>query len=142
MDKKIYELLKDTHRYLEIELDYSSYDEAAEELADRIHEVLKEHKPKGTLEYYSNNSGGYDWLSILDWHALEDAGWNVASDRRHATIETDDPVSKVKEFEQLTGEDAGAIGCTCCGPPHNFSYEDSEGNTSYLEREIRTDWSF
>jgi hypothetical protein len=26
----------------------------------------------------------------------------------------------IKEFEKITGQDANAIGCLCCGPPHNF----------------------
>ena len=32
----------------------------------------------GYVEYASNNSGGYWWLSDDDWRALEKAGWIVA----------------------------------------------------------------
>lgn len=80
------------------------------------------------IEYYSNNSGGYDWLGEREWQALRDAGWRVtgwdddtaAARPRYArkAFATED--AAIAEFEALTGQDAYAIGCTCCGRPHEF----------------------
>lgn len=103
-----------------------------------------------TIEYSSNNSGGSWWLSDEDWKALEAAGWDVEwKDGRwlgalatRASKETSDPQEAVREFERVTGQNAGDIGCTCCGPPHNFTFEDDEGNYSYPEREVSSSLSF
>lgn len=78
------------------------------------------------VEYYSNNSGGYDWLDAGQWDALRAAGWTVRGfDRKDtrmkyavkafATLD-----AAVEEWTALTGENPYAIGCTCCGRPHEF----------------------
>ena len=88
------------------------------------------------LEYSSNNSGGSFWLSIDDWKVLEDNGWDIdeskmfGEDFYMASKEFDTPKEGIEEFERLTLQDAGATGCTCCGPPHEFSWEDEDGNQS------------
>lgn len=89
------------------------------------------------VEYSSNNSGGNWWLSDEDWKNLESAGWvvnwfseglspYVKSDRFLGALATgatreglslDDAVA---EFERVTGQDAYAGGCPCCGEPHFF----------------------
>lgn len=80
------------------------------------------------IEYYSNNSGGFDWLSDAQWAALRAAGWHVRGfDHDDATAR---PKYAVKafvneeaaraEFEALTGEDSWERGCPCCGMPHEF----------------------
>jgi hypothetical protein len=39
----------------------------------------------------------------------------------------------VEEWERITGQDAGAVGCTCCGPPHAFEWTDDEtGEMDYI----------
>lgn len=108
----------------------------------------------GTIEYSSNNSGGSWWLTDENWKALEAAGWKVDwvadrdpdkpsilapdSDGRwlgalamRATKETDDPEAAISEWEQITGEDSTAEGCNCCGNPHDFTFDDGEGNRRY-----------
>jgi hypothetical protein len=37
----------------------------------------------------------------------------------------------VDEFERVTGQDASAEGCNCCGPPHSFEWHDDDGTTKY-----------
>ena len=84
------------------------------------------------VEYSSNNSGGGWWLTDDDWKTLEAAGWEVnwvATDtgrwldalatsaiRREVTMR-----EAVEEFQRLTEQDVTEEGCTCCGPPHNFT---------------------
>lgn len=36
----------------------------------------------------------------------------------------------VAEFESITGQDASAEGCNCCGPPHSFEWHDDDGTTA------------
>lgn len=83
-----------------------------------------------TVRYSSNNSGGSWWLSDEDWHALEYVGWHVEWRDRFlgalATAATREGLSfdeAVAEWERITGEDAEAEGCSCCGQPHYF-YEE------------------
>lgn len=104
----------------------------------------------GVIEYHSNNSGGSWWLSDEDWKALDEAGWQVdwyadraddsglvSGDRflgglaSSASKQTDDPNAALAEWERLTGQNAADLGCSCCGPPHSFTYEDG-GNSTYL----------
>ena len=57
---------------------------------------------------------------------------------------TDDPQAAVDEWERVTGQDASAEGCNCCGEPHSFSFTDDDGNTRYSGVEVtRTElrWS-
>ena len=105
----------------------------------------------GKLEYSSNNSGGGWWLKDEDWLALEEAGWTVEWYRdqtrwdgepygerfldalaTNASIETDDPQGAVDAWESIVGMSAYDQGCNCCGRPHNFSYEDDEGNIQLI----------
>lgn len=101
------------------------------------------------IKYYSNNSGGGDWLDKDQWRALEEAGWRlfgfndfIFNDGKYALDGKGLPKRKksqidknmkyafkrfnsideaIEEFERLTGEDADAEGCECCGQPHEFS---------------------
>lgn len=92
------------------------------------------------VTYSSNNSGGGWWLTDEDWHALEEAGWEVAwrkdmggytdEDGRWlgalATEATRDGLSyneAIREWESITRQCADDEGCPCCGQPHYF-YED------------------
>lgn len=85
------------------------------------------------VEYYSNNSGGYDWLDYKQWRALLKAGWKLkdfdgpvtarqlkSARPKYAVKQFPSVSDAVLEFEELTGEDANAEGCNCCGPPHTF----------------------
>ena len=89
-----------------------------------------------TVRYSSNNSGGVWWLSDEDWKNLEAAGWNVqwgefgvkgyrymGALAAEATLECTSIEDAVRSFEQVTGQDANAEGCSCCGRPHCFSAE-------------------
>jgi hypothetical protein len=89
----------------------------------------------GTLEYNPNNSGGSWWLEDEDWYALEKAGWTVewveggyvGALARGASIKTDFPEATIAEWEEITGQNAKALGCySCCGPPHSFTFEDGD----------------
>lgn len=80
------------------------------------------------IKYSSNNSGGGWWLTTDDWKRLEAGGWIVdwedepwlGAMATQATIECDSLEDAIKSFESITGQYASEIGCTCCGPPHNF----------------------
>lgn len=92
------------------------------------------------VKYDSNNSGGSWWLCDNDWFALGRAGWKVNwfhSDKdsmltvdkngywmgtlaTSATKEFNSIEEAKSEFEELTGQDSGADGCSCCGSPHSF----------------------
>ena len=97
------------------------------------------------VEYDSNNSGGGWWLKDEDWHNLEkagwiiewykdkkDTGWTYTDDRWLGALATGakkdspSPRDAILEFEKITGQDASAEGCNCCGPPHSFSWDDEE----------------
>lgn len=110
----------------------------------------------GTLTYSSNNSGGSWWLADDDWKNLEAAGWVVewftGTHARYAdaegrwlgalaagaTLETDDVEVAIEQFEIITGKDADAAGCNCCGQPHNFTFTDNKGETKYRYLETRS----
>lgn len=116
------------------------------------------------VKYDSNNSGGHWWLSDEDWDKLAAAGWNVHwnghGGRRpessysdplapvkdvgerwlgartgSAAKEFENPADAIAEFERVTGQDASAEGCNCCGPPHSFEYEDADGK-HYASAEV------
>lgn len=92
-----------------------------------------------TVTLDQNNSGGYFWLSDEQFDALLADGWYVAEDsgqwrlnsygKRAQNLKLDVPVEREDhavtiakiEFERITGEQADAIGCTCCGPPFDFN---------------------
>lgn len=96
------------------------------------------------VRYSSNNSGGSWWLADDQWKALEAAGWEVEWYKKGALMSRPDKDGKyrflgalasyaylecesieeaVESFERITGEDASASGCDCCGQPHYFSQE-------------------
>lgn len=91
---------------------------------------------KGWVEYSSNNSGGYWWLTDEDWKNLEKAGWEVdwEEGRRMRALATSAKRYGVSlrvamaEFEDVTGQSPFDQGCNCCGKPHEFYAYDSEGN--------------
>lgn len=78
------------------------------------------------ITYESNNSGGSWWLTDQDWKKLEEAGWEVewkdwlGAKATRATREGLSMEEAISEFERITGEDANAKGCDCCGRPHQF----------------------
>ena len=96
------------------------------------------------IEYDSNNSGGDWWLKDEDWYNLEKAGWKIdwykdekdilgkkrerwlGALARGAEKEFNTPKEAIIEFEKITGQDASAEGCNCCGPPHSFSWGDGD----------------
>ena len=49
----------------------------------------------------------------------------------NATIETDNPKRTIREWEDLVSQDSCATGCSCCGPPHDFSWRDEDGRYHY-----------
>lgn len=104
-----------------------------------------------TLTYRSNNSGGDWWLTDQHWRDLEKGGWTVrwiadevepifkaGRDGRWlgalaTTCEKAFPTPEdgIREWETITGQSAGAVGCNCCGNPHNFSWIDANGQQGY-----------
>jgi hypothetical protein len=97
-----------------------------------------------TVHYSSNNSGGSWWLTDQNWKDLEKAGWKVnwVKDDPEGTFRRADKDGRwlgalatsasrngltldeaIEEFESITGEDANAEGCPCCGSPH-YLYEE------------------
>ena len=84
------------------------------------------------VEYSSNNSGGSFWLDEKDWKALERAGWVRDTDHIYrATREGLTLREAIEEFESVTGQYSNALGCNCCGPPHNFTFEGDNGEYEY-----------
>jgi hypothetical protein len=101
------------------------------------------------VRYDSNNSGGGWWLKDADWFALEEAGWVIvwAKDRQGwngksladedgrwlgalATGAYRDGLPEelaIAEWEYVTGQNADAEGCPCCGRPHSFWEEEAVG---------------
>jgi len=87
------------------------------------------------INYHANNSGGGWWLKDEDWKHLEKAGWHVewiperslGALAKEASKEVNSIGDALKEFEQITGQDVSDEGCNCCGPPHNFNWENDDG---------------
>ena len=105
--------------------------------------------PMVKVSYDSNNSGGSWWLKDKDWFALEKVGWTVEwkKDQKGPIFGTD-PDGRwlgalatsayktfetlqegIDEWEDITGQCASDEGCECCGEPHNFSGETSDGKS-------------
>lgn len=100
------------------------------------------------VEYSSNNSGGYWWLTDQDWKNLEAAGWEVqwvkdqedgifrkAGEERWLgalatrAIRRDVSLRVAQaEFEDATGQYVDDTGCDCCGQPHYFSEYNDDGS--------------
>lgn len=91
------------------------------------------------ITYRSNNSGGDWWLKDEDWLRLEAAGWKVswAKDSEFlsgarkrdrwlgalavaASKEFGTREEAIEEWASVTGKDPHALGCECCGRPHEF----------------------
>lgn len=107
------------------------------------------------INYRSNNSGGSWWLKDDHWKALESAGWRVpwAKDQEdrmfmdedgirymgalavEAELECETPADAIRSFEKVTGMEASAEGCNCCGPPHSFNWTDAKGNYDFASGE-------
>lgn len=102
--------------------------------------------PKFEVQYSSNNSGGYFWVDAEYGKLMENAGWDVDYIQKDSTLYDEGEqvyharkifeaiaedvaiATAIAEFEYITGQDASAEGCPCCGPPHSFY--------TYLHREI------
>lgn len=39
-----------------------------------------------------------------------------------ASFKCETPEEAIRSFQEVTGQDPGAEGCNCCGPPHIFSW--------------------
>lgn len=66
-------------------------------------------------------SSGKDWMGALATSAAKEV---------NSIQEAEDALS---EFESVTGHNADSEGCSCCGPPHSFSYHDDKGKTHYFD---------
>lgn len=85
---------------------------------------------KNYVQYSHNNSGGVDWLTADDWKKLQEAGWilsdglgRIYSAKRIGLSLHD----AIVEWENVTGQDAAAEGCNCCGRPHDFTEYNENG---------------
>lgn len=99
------------------------------------------------VEYSSNNSGGDWWLTDMNWVDLEEAGWDVGW-FAHETGWNGKPYKDgrwlgalakgasregvslrvaIAEWEDVTGQAASSLGCSCCGTPHSFTLVDDDG---------------
>jgi len=90
------------------------------------------------LEYSSNNSGGSWWLTDDDWYAMEREGWiiewfddrfldSLAGGAYKIVASKEDATRAILKWEQITGQNAAAQGCSCCGRPHYFYlYDDND----------------
>jgi hypothetical protein len=108
------------------------------------------------VSYSSNNSGGYWWLDDDNWLALEKAGWNVDWMRdKEATLfhkpgeerwlgalaqsasrEGLSLRDAITEWEDVTHADSRALGCSCCGVPHSFTFLGDNGEHDYYSPEF------
>jgi len=96
------------------------------------------------VTYSSNNSGGSWWLTEADWKSLENMGWKVewfekdwlGAKARKASREGLALGPAIIEWESATGQDSAALGCSCCGVPHFFSFEGDNGETEYYSPEF------
>lgn len=98
-----------------------------------------------TTTYSSNNSGGSWWLSDDNWKSLEAAGWEVewfAEGNSYAKPGDDGRWlgalaarasrsgigfrEAIAEWEEVTGELANELGCSCCGTPHSFNSDEGD----------------
>jgi len=84
------------------------------------------------VDYSENNSGGSWWLLRESYDALVAAGWTRGRAAYDGTTRGASKVffavsedaaydAAVAEWTALTGGNATATGCECCGSPHYFS---------------------
>ena len=83
----------------------------------------------GEISFSENNSGGSYWLSESDYAALEAAGWQRSvNGLRSLTKRVSSLAEGVAEWELLTGQSAGSVGCPCCGVPFSFDFDGDDGS--------------
>lgn len=80
----------------------------------------------------SHHHGFTDPLVPAAWNGEE---W-LGTPAKSAAKECDDPQAAVSEWAEVTGKDASAEGCNCCGAPHSFEYTDAKGETHYTSVEV------
>jgi hypothetical protein len=93
-----------------------------------------QHKPR-TTPRLSQHHHGYDNEHMLTKVVSNGDRW-LGALATSAAKQTDDPSAAVAEWERVTGKDASAVGCNCCGEPHNFTYTDDEGNSHYSSARV------
>lgn len=82
---------------------------------------------------------GYDFDKCLDtdgYPTRDKAGEWLGATAKSAAIEVDNVQDAIESFESVTGQDASAEGCNCCGEPHNFTYQDEDGETHYSSVQV------
>ncbi len=77
------------------------------------------------VDFSENNSGGSWWLGQDQYKALIEAGWEAGRTSydgsiRGATRRGLSEEDAIAEWERITGADANARGCDCCGQPFSF----------------------
>jgi hypothetical protein len=82
------------------------------------------------VKFSENNSGGDWWLSKEQYEKLFKAGWKPGTTAyddsiRSCSKDFETFSEAIEEWEELTGEDASAEGCDCCGPPYSFSSDNN-----------------
>jgi hypothetical protein len=78
--------------------------------------ICDEKECKGHLKY----------KSIEEVDANDDRFLFLGAAAIKATREGLDLEAAIREFESVTGQNASASGCHCCGSPHHFSETDEE----------------
>src|ERR1017187_3464836 len=97
--------------------------EALEEAGWNVHWVGK------GKHGYQRPEGSYD-DPLKPYPRTKGEEW-LGGEAMSASKEFNNPADAIPEFESVTGQDASAVGCNCCGPPHSFEYEDEDGKTHY-----------
>lgn len=71
-------------------------------------------------------------------HRVRNRAEDVSKRLRHlealatsAWLEVDSAGEAVRSWEAATGKSATSQGCSCCGPPHTFSWVDDSGDRHY-----------
>lgn len=88
-------------------------------------------------DFIYDESGNYKY----DENGLPERKWKSPSPDLFGAYATygfkrfDTPKEALEEFERLTKKDISEEGCNCCGPPHNFSWDDGEGSRDYCSGE-------
>jgi len=42
----------------------------------------------------------------------------------------------IEEFAKVAKQNPEDLGCSCCGPPHNFEWYDDNGSTKYFDHDF------
>lgn len=97
-----------------------------------------------TFELSCNNSGGLYWIGRKEIDKLKEAGWYIKpgvrierenylgsgctwNELRHLRVERESAQVAIEEFEEITGQNFFALGCTCCGAPFRLEEVDGDG---------------